>query len=138
MSSNAASPNIDPTEFTERHGYAPQEFANRVAVSQARAPKLAAETKELATLKAALVPGGWENLTDQSAMKAGAAAENAYLAQVQIVHGLQHQQKQALAFAHGEIEFGSYRSDLGKTVNQLIDNDLVDGDAVRAAINAAL
>ena len=136
-SSNADSPDIDASEFTDHYGYGPQEFVNRVAVGQLHAQRLATEEKALAEAKAALVPGGWEKLTDQRAMQDGADAENLYLSQVEVVDGIKHQQAQAKAFAAEKIDFGAYRSYLGKTANQLIDNDLIDGDEVRAALVAA-
>ena len=128
---------FDPAEFEARYGYSAQEYVNRVALSTLRAPKLEAAQAELEADKAKLVPGGWEKLTDQAAMQAGADAENAYLNQVQIVHGLTERQKFAQQFVAGEMAFDAFRSYLGKQANELIDAGVVDGDAVKAALVAA-
>ena len=117
-----------PADFTARYGFAPQEYFNRVVKSDAAAPKLAAEEKALAEAKAALVPGGWENLTDQRAMQDGADAENLYLAQVQVVSALKAHQKAALAFLAGEIK--DYQPFLGAEGQELYRLGWIDTTVV--------
>ena len=136
-SSNADSAPIDPTEFYDTHNMTPQTYVERVAIGQLRAPKLAAELADLAAAKAALVPGGWEHLTDQRAMQDGADAENLYLSQVSIVNGIKSRQAGARAFAAGG-SLGAFRGGLGKFSNVIIDNGQVEFRRIDYDIEAAV
>ena len=134
---DADSGTLDPAAFTERYGYTPEEYVVKVAVNTALAPSLAAQKAALAAAKAKLVPGGWEHLTDQAAMQAGADAENLYLSLVAIVDALEAGVAAAKAYAAGG-DFGAFRSVLGVQANMIIDAGGDVDASILAAVQAAL
>ena len=133
---DADSGTLDPAAFTERYGYTPEQYLEKVAVNTALAPTLAAQKAALAAAKAKLTPGGWEHLPDAE-MQAGADAENLYLSLVAIVDALENGVAAAKAYAAGG-SFGAFRSVLGNQANILIDNGADVDASILAAVQAAL
>ena len=132
---------IDPAVFAERHnGLSPQEWVIKEAVAQLRAPKLEAERAELETAQAAVKAFGDQDKinagSDQRKMQDLADAVNKAAAQKTIVHALAARQKDALAFAKGEIDWATFSSGLGNEAHTIIREGDVDGDAVQAALKA--
>ena len=129
---------VDPVAFAALYGYSPEQYVERVAVSTALAPTLNSQKLALAAAKKKLVPGGWENQPTQAAMQAGADAENLYLACTQIVDTLEANQAAAKAYAAQTMDFGTFRSYLGRMCNIIIDSGFVVQDSLLAAVQAAL
>ena len=140
-SSNADSPNVDPAAFEATTGVSPQDYVNSCAVGLLLAPNLAAAKATLAELAAKRAPGGHWELLPSAQMADAAAIETQWQSQVDIVHQLTVHQDAAKAFidaAPGTDVWSGFRSYLGRTANILIDNGLIDADAVRAALVAAV
>jgi len=137
MPSNADVSPVDPVAFAAEYGYSPEQYVEKVAISSALAPTLPGQLKALAAAKAKLVPGGWEHLPDAK-MQAGADAENLYLSLIAIVDALETNQAAAKAYAAQTMDFGTFRSYLGRMCNIIIDNGLVVEASLLAAVQAAL
>ena len=133
---DADSGNFDPAAFTDRYGYTPEQYLEKVAVSTATAPTLARQQAALAAAKAKLTPGGWEHLPDAQ-MQAGADAENLYLSLVAIVDAQEAGVAAAKAYAAGG-DFGAFRSVLGVQANMIIDAGGDVDASILAAVQAAL
>ena len=133
---------IDVAEFEARYGFSPQEFVNLCAIGMLQAPGLAAARAELADARKAVAAFG-----DQDKINAGsdnrriqdlADAVNLAAAKAEIIHAWAARADYAREFAEGEITWEHFRSYFGTFAQEIIDEDLANGEVVRDALVAAL
>lgn len=130
---------FDPYAFEQRYGFSPQEYVNRVAISTLRGAQIPALVKRVAAAKAkVLATAGWEALQPSNPkFQKGANAENEYTAAAELLHAAEYNQGLAQQFRDGAIPFVSFVGSLGQTSLTINEAGFVDGDAVRAAMQAA-
>ena len=134
---------IDVAEFEARYGFSPQEFVNLCAIGMLQAPGLAGARAELADARTAVAAFG-----DQDKINAGsdnrkiqdlADAVNLAAAKAEIIHAWAARADYAREFAEGEkITWEHFRSYFGTFAQEIIDEDLANGEVVRDALVAAL
>lgn len=137
-SSNADSPTVTAEEFTARYGKTPQTYALEVAQHALEEDRI-----EKAASAYHVAVDAVEALGNQDAINAGsdqtkiqelATAVNIAQARKQELAAFTRSRDAVKAFVAGG-SFAEVRGELGREFSILVDNDLIDAEALREALS---